>query len=449
MSSLSKKEAIILFCGDVFFFLFSLWLTLFVRYATLPTRALFVMHLVPFSYLFIVWLLVYFIAGLYEKHTLILKSKLPSVIFNAQVINSLFAIVFFYLVPMFGIAPKTILFIYLAISFVCILVWRLYGISFIGTRERQPALLIGSGDEMRELFDEVNGNDRYGISFLSSVDVRDIDAIDIQGDIITPLYENNIKIIVVDFSHEQVTPLLPHLYNLIFSKVRFIDSHRIYEDIFDRIPLSLVTYSWFLENISVSPKFTYDFLKRLFDIILSLILSLISLVVYPFVWLAIVLDDHGDIFIRQERIGQNNLAVRILKFRTMSVNDHGVGEANRAQKVTRVGRYLRASRIDELPQLWNVLRGDLSLIGPRPELPRLVELYEKEISFYNVRHLIKPGLSGWAQLYQKTPPKFTTDYDQTKIKLSYDLFYIKNRSFWLDIKIALKTIRELVSRRGV
>ncbi len=391
----------------------------------------------------------YFIAGLYEKHTLILKSKLPSVIFNAQLANSLFAIVFFYLIPFFGIAPKTILFIYLAISFVCILLWRLYGMSFLGTKERQSALLIGSGDEMKELFDEVNGNDRYGLCFLSSIDVRDIGAIDIQNDIITPIYENNIKIIVVDFSHEQVTPLLPHLYNLIFSKIRFIDSHRIYEDIFDRIPLSLVTYSWFLENISVSPKFTYDFLKRLFDVILSLILGLISLIMYPFVWIAIQIDDGKDMFIRQQRIGQNNLAVTIFKFRTMSVDDSGEGEAQRHMKITRVGKFLRASRIDELPQLWNVLRGDLSLIGPRPELPNLVALYEKEISFYNVRHLIKPGLSGWAQLYQKTPPKFSTDYDQTKTKLSYDLFYIKNRSFWLDIKIALKTIRELVSRRGV
>jgi lipopolysaccharide/colanic/teichoic acid biosynthesis glycosyltransferase len=139
----------------------------------------------------------------------------------------------------------------------------------------------------------------------------------------------------------------------------------------------------------------------------------------------------------------------------MSINDGGVEQGekeesiSRVQHVTRVGRWLRASRIDELPQLWNVLKGDISLIGPRPELPNLVKLYEKEISFYNVRHLIKPGLSGWAQIYQKTPPKFSTDYDQTKTKLSYDLFYIKNRSFWLDIKIALKTIRELVSRRGV
>jgi lipopolysaccharide/colanic/teichoic acid biosynthesis glycosyltransferase len=253
----------------------------------------------------------------------------------------------------------------------------------------------------------------------------------------------------VDFSHRGVGPLLPHLYNLIFSKISFIDSHRIYEDIFDRIPLSLVTYSWFLENISVSPKFAYDFLKRLMDIVVSFLLGVISLVFYPFVWLAIKMDDGGKIFIRQERVGQNNHAIQILKFRTMSVDDSGDGEQSRARKITRVGRYLRASRIDELPQLWNVLRGDISLIGPRPELPKLVELYEKEISFYNVRHLIKPGLSGWAQLYQKTPPKFATDYDQTKTKLSYDLFYIKNRSFWLDIKIGLKTIRELVSRRGV
>jgi lipopolysaccharide/colanic/teichoic acid biosynthesis glycosyltransferase len=171
--------------------------------------------------------------------------------------------------------------------------------------------------------------------------------------------------------------------------------------------------------------------------------------------LAIKIDDGKEIFIKQERIGQNNNIINIIKFRTMSINDGVVEQGekeesiSRVQHVTRVGRWLRASRIDELPQLWNVLKGDISLIGPRPELPNLVKLYEKEISFYNVRHLIKPGLSGWAQIYQKTPPKFSTDYDQTKTKLSYDLFYIKNRSFWLDIKIALKTIRELVSRRGV
>lgn len=449
MRSLSKKEALTLFLGDIFFFVFSLWLTLYVRFGELPTSTRFFVHLAPFSVLFIVWVLVYFIAGLYEKHTLILKSKLPSVIFNAVVINSIFAIIFFYSVPYFGITPKTILFIYLIISFFFSVLWRVYGIGFIGERDRQPALLIGTGVEMKELLDEVNGNPRYDINFISSVDVNEIDAIDIQDEIITPIYSNGIKIIAVDFSHNQISPLLPHLYNLIFSKISFIDSHRIYEDIFDRIPLSLVTYSWFLENISVSPKFTYDFLKRVMDIVIAFFLGMISLVIYPFVWIAIKLDDGGKIFIEQERIGQNNNIINILKFRTMSVDDEGDGDKSREMKITRVGKFLRGSRVDELPQLWNVLKGDISLIGPRPELPNLVKLYEKEISFYNVRHLIKPGLSGWAQLYQKTPPKFSTDYDQTKIKLSYDLYYIKNRSFWLDIKIALKTIKTLLSRSGV
>jgi exopolysaccharide biosynthesis polyprenyl glycosylphosphotransferase len=449
MGSLTKKETLILFCGDVVFFVLSLWVALFVRYGEIPDAYTFQTHFIPFSILFVVWILVFFIAGLYEKHTLILKGKLPSVIFNAQLINSTLAVIFFYTIPFFGIAPKTLLFIYLVVSFVATLFWRLYGARLLGTRERQGALLVGSGVEMKELLEEVNGNDRYDICFTSSLDVHDIEGVDLQNEIVTPIYSNNVKIIAVDFSHENVAPLLPHLYNLIFSRVRFIDSHRIYEDIFDRIPLSLVTYSWFLENISVTPKFTYDFLKRVMDIIVAAVLGVISLVVYPLVWIMITLDGGGPVFIRQERIGQNNRTIQILKFRTMTVNDSGEGEANREKKVTRVGKWLRVSRIDEVPQLWNVLKGDISLIGPRPELPNLVHLYEKEISFYNVRHLIKPGLSGWAQIYQKTPPKFSTDYDQTKVKLSYDLFYIKNRSFWLDIKIALKTIRELVSRRGV
>jgi len=116
---------------------------------------------------------------------------------------------------------------------------------------------------------------------------------------------------------------------------------------------------------------------------------------------------------------------------------------------TRTGRFIRKTRIDELPQLWNVFRGDLSMIGPRPEIPALVKLYEKEIPYYNIRHLIKPGLSGWAQLYHTEPPKFAAQVSETKKKLSYDLFYIKNRSLILDIKVALRTMKILLSREGI
>ncbi|MEQ1561463.1 MAG: exopolysaccharide biosynthesis polyprenyl glycosylphosphotransferase [Nitrospira sp.] len=448
MSNLTKKEAIILFIGDVFFFVFSLWIALWIRFAEIPDMERFGTHLVPFSILFVLWFLVFFIAGLYEKHTLILKSRLPNVIFNAQLINSILAIAFFYTIPIFGITPKTILFIYLVVSFLLVLVWRFYGNVVFGSREKQPALLIGSGSEMKELLAEVNGNNRYNLTFVSSIDVHDISSLDIQEDVITTVYSNDIKIIAIDFSHENVTPLLPHLYNLIFSKVRFIDSHHIYEDIFDRVPLSLVTYSWFLENISVSPKFAYDFLKRIMDFVLAFVLGVVSLVFYPFVFLAIKMDDGGRVFISQERVGRDGKNIHLYKFRSMSRSEGHI-TPSKENKVTSVGNVLRKTRIDELPQLWNVLVGDISLIGPRPELPTGVAIYEKEIPYYNIRHLIKPGLSGWAQIHQENHPHHGPEVTLTKEKLTYDIYYIKNRSFWLDIKIALKTIKALTSRTGL
>lgn len=447
MASLSKKEASFLYSGDIFTFFLSLWMALFIRFSEIPTWERLDIHLKPFSILFLIWILVFYIAGLYEKHTLLLKSRLPSIIFNAQVVNSISAVVFFYTVPFFGITPKTILFIYLLVSFAFLLTWRLNSHVFLGHKSRESAMLIGSGEEMKELLHEVNHNNFYDLHFASSVDLENLPSFDIQEDIIKPVYANNIKIIAIDFSHEKTTSLLPHLYNLIFSKVRFIDSHKIYEEIFDRIPLSLVTYSWFLENISVSPKFTYDFLKRIMDIVLAIILGLLSLIFYPFVYIAIKLDDKGKIFIKQERVGRDGKTFTLYKFRTYMFDDssiHGRDE----NRVTKVGSFLRKTRIDELPQLWNVLVGDLSLIGPRPELPTGVAIYDKEVPYYNIRHLIKPGLSGWAQIHQENHPHHGAEVNLTKEKLTYDIYYIKNRSFFLDIKIALKTIKALLSRTG-
>jgi len=246
---------------------------------------------------------------------------------------------------------------------------------------------------------------------------------------------------VIDLRNEKVTPVLPHLYNLIFSGVRFIDKYKVYEDIFDRVPLSLVNYNWFLENISSASHIVYDFLKRTMDVSISFVLGALSLLMYPFVYVAIKLDDGGPMFFVQDRVGRGGKTVKIIKFRTMAPDV--------PPQVTRVGDILRRTRIDELPQLWNVLRGDVSLVGPRPETPNLAKLYEKEIPYYNVRHLIKPGLSGWAQTHQEKPPKFDVGYDETKTKLSYDLYYIKNRSFILDLKIALQTIKTILSRSGV
>lgn len=448
MRTLTRFEPLILFLGDILLFYFALWLTLWVRYAEMPGWGIWSQHFVPFTLIFALWVLVFFIAGLYEKHTLILKSKLPAVILRVQVTNSALAVLFFYLVPFFGIAPKTNLFIHLGISFGLVLAWRIYGTQIFGFRRREPALLIGSGEEMKELRDEVNGNRRYGLTFVSSVDLDKVDGLDFDTEVLERVYSEGITSVVVDLKNEKVGPILPKLYNLIFSNVKFLDQYKVYEDIFDRVPLSLVGYNWFLENISFAARSAYDVLKRAMDIVGALIGLLVSLPLYPFIGLAIKFEDGGPVFFSATRVGKDNRTFRIVKFRSMSPESRGGGIEEKPH-VTRVGAFLRKVRLDELPQLWSVFKGDLSLIGPRPEYPDLVKLYEREIPYYNVRHLIKPGLSGWAQLYHDAHPHHGPDVTETKRKLSYDLYYIKNRSFALDMKIALKTIKTVLSRSGV
>ena len=443
MSALNRKEPLVLLVGDVFFFLVSLWLTLLLRNFEAPTQEVFAAHLVPFSILFAAWVVVFYIAGLYEKHTTILQSKLPNVLGTTQLANSVLAVLFFYFVPFFSITPKTVLFIYLLISFTLILFWRTYGYFALGQQKTANAILIGSGSEMKELINEVNNNSIYGLHFVSSVDLNRVDENGFWKEIMERVYSDDVSLIAIDLANENVEPVLPHLYNLLFSRVNFIDMHRIYEDIFDRVPLSLLRYNWFLENISATPRIAYDAVKRIVDIFVSICLLVVSLVIYPFVFLAIKLDDGGPVLFTQERVGENNKVFKIIKFRSMRKNDEGT-----TNEVTKVGNFLRKSRIDELPQLWNVLKGDISLIGPRPEMPDLVKHYSEEIPYYNVRHLIKPGLSGWAQIYHDMHPHHGADTLETKNKLSYDLYYIKNRSLLLDLKIALRTLKTLVTLAG-
>ena len=447
MTISGKKETLALFLGDVVLLYFSLWLTLALRDWNIPPARAWGMHFWPFTIIIAVWIFVFFISGLYEKHTLILKSRLPSTVFNAQVVNSFIAVLFFYFIPYFGITPKTNLFIYLIISFSSILLWRIYGDRILHPLVKQKGIIVGSGEEMKELLEEVNNNPRYGLQFISSIDLNRASGVDFQDEILSRIYSEEVQIIAIDLKNEKVEPILPHLYNLIFSRVKFIDMYKIYEDLFDRVPLSLVRYNWFLENISTESRTAYDFLKRLMDIVLSLIGGAISLIFYPFVFLAIKVEDGGPIFVSQDRVGKDGHIIKIYKFRSMQKNEMDPTKTT-DNKVTKVGKFLRKTSIDELPQFWSVLKGDQSLIGPRPELPAAVKRYEEEIPYYGIRHLIKPGLSGWAQIYGEHA-HHATDALKTKNKLSYDLYYIKNRSFMLDLKIALKTIKALLSRSGV
>lgn len=449
MTILNRREPLILFVGDLLAFSLALWLALTVRYGGVPSERTLSQHLIPFAFLFVLWVFVFFIAGLYEKHTLVFKGKLPALILNTQVVNSLLAVVFFYLFPLFGITPKVVLAVHLIISFVLIIAWRVVVVPRLGFRERERAILIGAGPEMKELRDEVNGNERYNLSFISSVNLEELDGIAFQEEVVEKVYSEGVSSIVIDLKHPKSVSILPVLYNLIFSNVRFLDMHKVYEEVFSRVPLSLVGYNWFLENISRSAHIGYDSLKRMMDILVGGALGICSLVFYPMVILAIKFEDGGEVFSFQKRVGQNNKIINIAKFRTMTIANDDAAWSKVENKVTKVGAFLRKSRIDELPQLWNVLKGDISLIGPRPEFERAVKEYCEKIPYYNTRHIIKPGLSGWAQLYHERHPHHGLDIEETRNKLSYDLYYIKNRSFVLDLEIALKTIRTLLSRTGV
>lgn len=452
MTIARKKESALLFIGDLLFFLLALWITLWVRYFALPDSTLFYNHLVPFSFLFIIWVLVFFIAGLYNKHTVFFKKKLPGIILRAQTVNVGIAALFFFFIPYFGITPKTNLILYLFISSILILFWRLVLFSNSRFRKKQKAILIGSGKEAVEVVEEVNNNSRYNLEFVLTIDLDQItNPNDLQKEVLELVGLGTVSVIVCDTRSNQLEPLLPLLYNLSFLHMpfRFIDIHKVYEDIFDRIPLSLIRYEWFLENIDSTPKNGYEFIRRFGEIVTALFLGLLTLIVLPFVWIAIKFDDGGPLFIRQERVGKNNQPIMILKFRTMKNDDKGDGVLDSMNEVTRVGTILRKLRLDEFPQIWSVFKGDLSLIGPRPELPALAHYYSEKIPYYNARHLIKPGLSGWAQIYHDNHPHHGSDIMETRVKLSYDIYYLKNRSVLLDLHIGLKTIKTLLSRSGV
>jgi exopolysaccharide biosynthesis polyprenyl glycosylphosphotransferase len=431
-----KRDAFILFLGDLTVFFAALYLTLIFRHLNFPNQDLLLEHLTPFSFLFAIWIGVFFIAGLYDRQTNVLKRKLSPLIIKVQLINSVIAVFFFYFISIYRITPKINLFIYVALSIGLIILWRMVLADFLYGGRRENILFIGGSQEMYELAKEINDNPRYKMNVVRAKDFNDPVLSDVPKRIFT---------IVMDLRYARETAV-PNLPELMFAGVKFVDFRDLYEDIFDRIPLSALNDGWFLEELSRARKIIYDFLKRAMDIAVALGLGVVALALTPIVALLIKLEDRGPIFVRQERIGQGNKIFKILKFRSMKVSDGGRWVVANDDRLTRIGKIIRKTRIDELPQLWNVIKGDMSLIGPRPDIRKLGEELREAISYYTMRHLIKSGLSGWAQIHQDLPPQ---SVEATKERLAYDFYYLKNRSFLLDLEIALKTIKTLLSRAGL
>jgi lipopolysaccharide/colanic/teichoic acid biosynthesis glycosyltransferase len=443
-----KNPYLFLALGDVLVFLLALYLALGLRSLAVPNTELVAQHALPFGILCIAWIFIFFLAGLYGKHTRMMRARLPQLILYTQIVNVAIAALFFFFIPYFGITPKSILFIYLAVSFILFFFWRLLIFPKLHIVGRTPALIFGSGEAIAEMVSEINNDDRYPIKVERAVDTKSGEMFEIVRHICQATLSDKDMVVVADLRDEALSPVLPLLYNAAFSerKLVLMDIRQVYQDIFDRVPLSYVRYDWVLSAVHRARG--YDVLKRILDIVVSLFAGLGSLLVYPFVMLAIKLEDGGSVFIAQERVGRYGEPIHMYKFRSMSGSDKGTEALKSKLVVTRVGKFLRKSHLDELPQLWNVFRGDLSFVGPRPELPALVSQYDARIPYYNARHLVTPGLSGWARIRHTQDPHHGLDIENTKHKLAYDLYYLKNRSFLLDIYIMLQTLRFLVGGMG-
>ena len=441
----SRRETAILLIGDFLLLFLSLLAALLLRNLEIPELRYWLINILPFIPIFVISLVVFYTAGLYEKQTRPIRRVMSMRIFGAQLANIVIAALIFFALPL-TIAPKTILVLYLVISVVAVSLWRFYRMNRERTTTaRASALLIGAGRAVAELLEEVTENDLYRIRFTSYLDTARAGDHEV-ADAVYKAVAGGVRTIVLDTRDPRVTRDLPRLYPLMTKGTTFIDFVSFYEDIFNRVPLDHVGIERLLESLQ-RRRSLYDLVKRGTDLALALAGFLLAIPLIVLAALVLSLTD-GSAFIRHERIGRGGGHFRVYKLRTMLFDDHGDPELQKKNRVTLFGRLLRKTRIDELPQLWNVLKGELSFIGPRPELPKIAEVYEREIPFYHLRHLIAPGLSGWAQIHDYNVPRGAADIEKTRRKLSFDLYYLKRRSFGLDLAITLKTLRALLSLSG-
>lgn len=455
MTFSGKKATLLLLLGDIIVFALSLWVTLFLRYGNDFTADIWRIHATPFAALFFVWALVFYMAGLYGKEVTLFKSKLPSMILRTQMLNIVIAALFFFLLPGSGITPKTNLAIYLVISLAGIYFWRITLFpKFFRPGAHEGAALLASGEEANELKDEVQGNTHYPYEFRI---IRTPSAVEANfAAFAEELEHKRVSIVVVDMSAASAKVLLAKLYELSSQSrhsYRFVDFYRAYEEVFDRVPLSVLTYDWFLKNVSTPARGFYAFAKRTFDVAGALTMAAITLILIPFVYVAMRIEGPGPLFLRQERFGLNGSKMIAYKFRSMRFDNSASSEwvkEERENRVTRVGAVLRKTSLDEFPQFINVLRGELSLIGPRNDIWGLGERLARELPYYTVRYMVKPGLTGWAQINQQYEQGNISpqSIEETKTRLAYDFYYIKHRSLALDIIIALKTFKRMLLRVG-
>lgn len=342
-------------------------------------------------------------------------------------------------------------------TFVLVLTWRfLIDATLPFLRQTERVLVLGTGAAGINLVKEMIQHPELNYKVLGFLDEKGENIgkslvnpgiIGAAADVRRMVERENVDRVVISLAERRGTMPVQQLLELKFAGVHVEDAHSVFESIVGRILLDHLTPSaLILSDGFKKSRFTL-FLKRGVDILVSSFAAILTLPVMALTALAIWLESGGPILFTQKRVGMNGTEFEMLKFRSMYQNSEQHGPSwtrDGDRRITRVGKFIRQSRLDELPQLINVLRGNMSLVGPRPEQPYFCELLEQEIPYYGQRHSVRPGITGWAQVKFK----YGASIEETKTKLEYDLFYIKHMSFFLDLAIALETIKVLLSGRG-
>ena len=420
----------LLFIGDIVLLYGALWLTLTIRYGS-AERGLWELHLIPFTIIFAILLLSFFIAGLYDLRTIAPERRHVSLFFLTLLVGGGVAIVLFYLVPAWKITPRLNLLTHLALASFFLFSWH-WLISWLLVRQTKIGVLFFTkGKECEDLIAFLTNHPQLGYCVAA-----------------TP---EEAEIIVASSELYQNAALQKKLF-LLVPRVRFMSFAAFYERVTGKVPVSLISEIWFLENIVETEKEFFEIIKRVFDIALAILIGIPGIFLFPILALLIKGETKGPVLIKQNRVGKNGRLFTLFKFRSMIASGvGGLAEENGVRwasahdtRITRIGHILRKTRLDELPQLWNILKGDMSFVGPRPERPEFVATLKERIPFYEIRHMARPGLSGWAQI--NFP--YGASVEDALEKLRYDLYYLKHRSFLLDLTIALKTLKVLVSQAG-
>ncbi|MFN3756583.1 MAG: exopolysaccharide biosynthesis polyprenyl glycosylphosphotransferase [Flavobacterium sp.] len=452
-----SERKILLRVFDVFFVLGALYFV-----GIIFDFSYFEINSVNFYWTIVLSLYLLTIGSVFEMYHLQVASSEYQVI-RSIVLTSVITVLAYLLTPLFTPPLPSnriqILFFFLSIL-IALLLWRIFYAKYLAShRFEKKVILICDDHELEELRNDLSGIDpHYKILGFVNVSVRNTklkksisDQVISVNEMETFAKSNKVSEIVI--AAQNTEGLTAELYNkllfLLESGFVIREYTHVYESMTQRIPVHYVSrdfYKYFPFSRSNQNQL-YLWTVRLLELIVSFIGILAGFLILPFILIGNFFGNRGKLFYTQERVGRNGKVFRIVKFRTMVKNaeDQGAVFASvNDTRVTKFGKFLRKTRLDEVPQFINILLGEMAVIGPRPERPVFVNQIAEQMPFYQTRHVIKPGLTGWAQVNYP----YGDSFEDSLMKLQYDLYYIKHRSIFLDLNIIIKTLSTVLFFRG-